>query len=229
LVDATTGRIVQSLTPRHAERVGAVAFSPDSATFLTASTDKTIRLWETATRRPLGPPLDHEATHFGFFAAAFSPDGRAVASGGEDETARLWDVAGCRPIGTPLQHQGKVWSVAFSPDGRTLLTGSVDGTARLWDAATGRPIGTPLAHQGRVRAAVFSPDGKKIATACGDHTARLWQLPEPVDGDLERVTLWVQVIAGMELDPQGTFHVLDGATWQQRQQRLHQLGGPPVP
>jgi hypothetical protein len=46
-------------------------------------------------------------------------------------------------------------------------------------------------------------------------------------GGLEQVLLWTQVVTGMELDQEGVFQVLDGATWQRRCQRLEELGGPP--
>ena len=196
---------------------------------MTASyADQTVKLWETASGKAIGQPLQHRVAEAGFFAAAFSPDSKTVATAGEDEIAHLWDATTGAPIGQPMRHHGKVWAVAFSPDGKTLLTGSVDGTVRLWDAATGKPIGTPLQHPGRVRAVVFSPDGKKIATACGDNTARLWELPAPVQGGLEQIELWAQVVTGMKLDSDGVIQVLDGDTWHQLRQRLDALGGPPV-
>ena len=58
--------------------------------------------------------------------------------------------------------------------------------------------------------------------------ARLWQIPSPVQGDPEQVLVWTQVITGLELDEYGFVRVLDAATWQQRRQRLLELGGPPV-
>jgi tetratricopeptide (TPR) repeat protein len=109
-----------------------VAFSPDGKTVLTGSEDRTARLWDATTGRPLGPPM----THLGQVdSVAFSPDGKTVLTGSGDKTARLWDAATGRPLGPPLDHQGAVMSVAFSPDGTTVLTGSLDTTARLWDVS----------------------------------------------------------------------------------------------
>jgi hypothetical protein len=36
-----------------------------------------------------------------------------------------------------------------------------------------------------------------------------------------------QVITGLEVDELTAVHFLDAATWQQRRQRLQELGGPP--
>ena len=59
--------------------------------------------------------------------------------------------------------------------------------------------------------------------------ARLWQVPQPMRGDPERIMLWAQVLTGIEVDELTVVHVLDAATWQQRRQRLQELGGPPMP
>ena len=39
--------------------------------------------------------------------------------------------------------------------------------------------------------------------------------------------LWAQVITGLEVDELTAVRVLDAAAWQQRRQRLQELGGPP--
>jgi hypothetical protein len=45
---------------------------------------------------------------------------------------------------------------------------------------------------------------------------------------MERITLWVQVLTGMELDRDGLFQMSDTTTWQQHCRRLQELGGPPL-
>jgi len=153
------------------DAVTSVAFSPDGKTILTGSLDKTARLWDAATGRPVGPPMEHSGE---VMSVAFSPDGKTIVTGSFDGKAWLWDTATGRPIGQPLPHSGGVGSAAFSPDGKTIVTGDSSTNARLWDAATRRPLGPPIPHKGGVIAVAFSPDGKTILTGGFDKTARLW-------------------------------------------------------
>ena len=92
---------------------------------------------------------------------------------------------------------------------------------------SGLTHGPPLPHQGAVRAVALSADGKTALTGCDDKTARLWKVPQPMRGDPERIMLWTQVITGFEVDDLTAVHVLNAAAWQQRRQRMQELGGPP--
>jgi hypothetical protein len=96
----------------------------------TASRDRTARVWDAATGKPIGAPMQHEME---VYSVRFSPDGRRVLTASKDRTARLWDAVTGKSIGEPMEHEGWVNSAEFSPDGQQVLTASEDDTARLWD------------------------------------------------------------------------------------------------
>jgi WD40 repeat protein len=84
-----------------------------------------------------------------------------------------------------------------------------------------------MQHQGTDISVAFSPDGKTVLTGSADKPARVWHAPRPIEGDPERIILWAQVITGLELDEYGATRGLHAPTWEQRRQRLQELGGPP--
>ncbi len=154
----------------HTDLVYTVAFSPDGKYVLTASEDKTARLWEVQTGRELRQFTGHTES---LNDATFSPDGRYVLTGSRDKTARLWDTQTGKEIRRFTGHTEEVHGVAFSPDGKWVLTASVDKTARLWDVQTGTQLRV-FTHTESLWRAIFSPDGKYVLTGSDDHTARLW-------------------------------------------------------
>ena len=112
--------------------VNSAAFSTDGARIVTASWDKTARIWDAATGEPIGEPATGHQDKV--TRAAFSPDGQRIVTTSEDGTARIWDAVSGKPIGEPITSQtGKIMDADFSPDGQLILTASGDGTARIWD------------------------------------------------------------------------------------------------
>jgi WD40 repeat protein len=227
LLDGTTGRSLGDPLA-HGSGILVVAFSPGGRWLLTGSRDGHARLWDPA-QRILAVTLPHPGE---VRCAAFRPStgsaGDVFATAGEDGTARLWDCTTGQPIGGPLSHRGRVECLAFRPDGNVVATGSLDGTVRLWCAVTSLPIGPPLAHGGTVQTLVFSPDGRRLASGGSDATVRCWTVPNPVEGDVERVTSWVRVTTDLEFDAGDAIRRLDGPTSWDLRRRLGELGGPPL-
>jgi WD40 repeat protein/serine/threonine protein kinase len=152
----------------HQDGVSDAVFSRDGARILTASRDKTAKLWDAAS----GKLIASFAHQDGVIRAAFSPDGARVLTASADHTAKLWDAASGKLIAS-FAHQDRINDAVFSPDGGRILTASADNTAKLWDAATAR-LTASFVHEGSVESAVFSPDGVRILTASADGTAKLW-------------------------------------------------------
>jgi tetratricopeptide (TPR) repeat protein len=88
LARAAAGLALHTLIGHTAEVVG-IAFSPDGRRIATASFDRTIKLWDTATGREVFTLRGHTA---GLLMLAFSLDGRRIVSGSIDFTARVWDA-----------------------------------------------------------------------------------------------------------------------------------------
>jgi WD40 repeat protein len=171
----------------HRDDVWSLAFSPDGSTLASASSDRSVILWDIASRKPVGKPLTgHRAD---VFAVAYSADGSTLASAGVDGTVMLWDAASRKPLGEPLKgHDVTVWSLAFSPDGNTLASASSDRTVILWDVTSRKSLMEPLnGHRSRVRSVAFSPDGATLASGSSDQTVMLWEAAtgKPLDAPLK--------------------------------------------
>ncbi|HEX7841255.1 MAG TPA: hypothetical protein VF469_27440 [Kofleriaceae bacterium] len=87
----------------HSSRVLAATFSPDGTRVVTASQDKTARVWDATTGQPMTGPLKHGGA---VFTAAFSPDGARVVTASEDRTARVWDAT--TGVALHAQRQGSL-------------------------------------------------------------------------------------------------------------------------
>jgi hypothetical protein len=88
LAQALAGPLEVSPSLQHDDAVGSAAFSPDGTRVVTASNFKGARIWEVATGRPIGQPLEHP----GITSAAFSRDGTRLVTASTDNTARsgMW-------------------------------------------------------------------------------------------------------------------------------------------
>jgi WD40 repeat protein/serine/threonine protein kinase len=224
LWDARLGRPLRTVLAISNAPIRGLAFSPDGSRVVIGAGDKLAWILGTddwSVKRKL------EGHHGSVMTVAFSPDGRRVATGSFDNTVIVWDAETGLPISKPMRHRGPFWyAVAFSKDGRTVVTGCDDATAQIWDIETSRPIGPMLPHDAALRTAVFAENDHQIITGTSIGTTYIWNVSTaPLESEVERIVLGLQVSTGMELDADGEIRPLTPETWRQRRERLAAMGG----
>jgi len=164
----------------HTASITACVYSPDGKRILSASNDKTLKLWDVETGEEISTFKGHT---IGMVACAFSPDGKRIVSAEDgihlkrgSVPMKIWDTESGKEVFTLNGHSDRVGACAFSLDGRNIQSASWDSSLKLWDAETGEEISALnlSGHEGSVTAWALSPDGSRIVSGSSDRTLKLW-------------------------------------------------------
>jgi transcription initiation factor TFIID subunit 5 len=140
---------------------------------LSASGDKTIRLWSLDSWSNLVVYKAHDSF---VWDVQWSPYGHYFLSGSHDRTARLWATEHIAPLKMYVGHDDDVSCVAFHPNVAYVFTGSYDKTVRMWHINSGACLRLFTSHTSAISAIACSVDGKTLAS--GDYAGNiiLWDL-----------------------------------------------------
>jgi len=183
----------------------SVAFSPNGDRLLTASSDGTARIWDTATGKPLTPPLPHDGA---VNAGGFSPDGRRVLTMSAGNLTRVWDADTGQPLTPPIAAD---WG-AFSGSGRYLLTMHPDSLACVWDLHQAAPppvLLKPLADGGV--GPQVAPGGEVYLSRGENNLVRVRDMARSANIPLHLLSLKTGP-RQMWFDATGRFVVVEGQT-----------------
>jgi WD40 repeat protein/tRNA A-37 threonylcarbamoyl transferase component Bud32 len=168
----------------HCGRVLALAAAAKCNRLATASSDRTVRVWDSQSGREQAV----FSTVPGVTALALAADGTRLAAVRGTELV-LWDVrtatqrvlpGGTRPF----------LSLAFGSDGNSLVTVTDgEGFPKVWDLAAGTAQSYPaMAHP--LSTAVFSPDGRHVAGVGHGVSVGLWEVGQPREAPKQIARRW---------------------------------------
>ncbi|PPR07583.1 hypothetical protein CVT26_002256 [Gymnopilus dilepis] len=122
-----------SIHMNHVKTVKSVAFSRDGSRIASASSDRSIYIWDAIMGKEIHVLRGHTDIAN---SVAFSSDGSRVVSGSYDNSVRIWDALTGTKIHILKFHTHPVLSVAFSSDGNRIVSGSSDGSIQIWDSSS---------------------------------------------------------------------------------------------
>lgn len=174
--------ILRIETGMHTAAISRIGVDAAGQFLVTASHDKTVRVWELATGRLLRtvrPPIG-EGNEGELYAVALSPDGQTIAAGGWTQAAQasynlyLFDRASGRLLRRIGGLPNGAGHLVFSHDGAQLAAALQAGQGvRLFRVADGTEIGQDRAYGSDSYDASFDRGGR-LVTSCLDGFLRLY-------------------------------------------------------
>ncbi|KAK1700592.1 WD domain-containing protein [Colletotrichum godetiae] len=175
----THSRSILKTWTKHRQPVWATRFSGSQpTTLLSASDDKTVRLWDLTANDPLNTFVGHsDYVRCAEFFPATSPSGagNVIVSGSYDSTVKIWDPRiGSNAAVMTFKHAAPVESVLPLSSGTTLLAASGPQVSVL-DLVAARPIHQIANHQKTVTSLSLASNGTRLVTGGLDGHVKVFE------------------------------------------------------
>lgn len=171
--DVMSGQCIKTLDG-HTSQVNSASYSPDENTIISASSDKTVKIWD------LNSTKDNKTSclktikghHGGVNYASFDKEGRKIVSASKDHSIRVWNINSGKCIDSLINNAGSVLCSTFSSNGQYVLASSAWGNVILWDLKNDTCYS--FNHTNWLCTASFSPYDNFFVTASVDDSIRVW-------------------------------------------------------
>ncbi len=173
LRSAADGQLIRTF-PGHQRTIVRAHFSADGSRIISWGRDNAVRVWETATAKPV-TTIDLRNRRLRWVAVSPVENRVALASGrAAASSLTIWDSTTGKMLEEIPPGGRATTGLAYSPDGRTLAAAEPGGAVRFWQLdppRLGLVIAGPVSDYPRL---VFDPEGKRIAAETPDGTIRIW-------------------------------------------------------
>jgi U3 small nucleolar RNA-associated protein 15 len=158
----------------HKQPVWVTKFSPgDPTSVLSASDDKTVRLWDLPSEHSVRTFLGH--TDY-VRSGGFMPGSMAstIVSGSYDRTVRLWDSRVEGRAAMIFKMAAAIEAVLPMPSGTSVLA-SADNQIAVLDVVAGKPLHMIKSHQKTVTALSLATQGKRVISGALDGHMKVFE------------------------------------------------------
>ncbi|KAJ3281331.1 hypothetical protein HK104_000082 [Borealophlyctis nickersoniae] len=157
----------------HAGAVLEIQWSRDGRNIFSASTDKTVGVWDVE----IGERVKKLKGHAGFInsVSAARRGNELITSGGDDSAIHVWDPRVKGAVKT-FKDKFPVLAVSFSQDGGLVFGGGIDNQIKAWDMRKEEVVYSLQGHLDTVTGLRLSPDGDYLLSNAMDNTVRIWDV-----------------------------------------------------
>lgn len=151
--------------------VNSLSWSSDGQRIASASSDGSLRIWDTTTGASLN--VIETESFYGRLDTRWRVSSNTIASIAQAGSSRVQIIDW--PSGNILQRFAEqASSLSWSPDGSQLAVGQYDDVVTIWDVDNGDLLRTLYGHTSDVLTVAWSQDGTFIASGGADNTVRIW-------------------------------------------------------
>lgn len=162
-----------SIMSGHTGAIVQLLFNKEGDTIFTASTDKTVGVFDTMTGQRVKRMKGH--TSFVNSVDCARSGKPLVVSGGDDCQVKVWDRRRRQPLSS-LNSTYQVTAVSFSEDAEQVISAGIDNEIKIWDLRKNAVVTSISGHSDTITGMSLSPDGAYVLTNAMDNTVRIWDV-----------------------------------------------------
>jgi len=182
--------------------VSSVSVTPDGRFAISASGDKTLKVWDIKNGEVIRTLEGHTSW---ITSVSVTPDGRFAISASYDKTLKVWELETGKEIRTLEGHTHWVTSVSVTPDGRFAISASLDETLKVWELCSGKKIRTLAGYIGSASSVSVTPDNRFAIFASEKKTLKVCDIKS--GKTIRTLVGHTQWIRSVSVTPDGRFAI----------------------